>query len=63
MYEAMHTGMTSSKKKTHTHTKIKKTMEKKKYAKKGGSLPSSSHSALSFLAPASTFLLLPFRFK
>jgi len=31
----------------------KKTIEKKKYAKKGGSLPSSSRFALSFLALAS----------
>jgi len=49
-----------SKKKKH---KEEKTIEKKKYADKGRSLPSSSHSALSLLASASTFLLLHFHFK
>ncbi len=45
------------------NTKKKKTIEKKKNAEKGGSLPSSFHSTISILAPASTFLLLPFQFK
>jgi len=43
--------------------KEKKTIEKKKYVEKGGSLPSSSHSTFSLLAPASTFLLLHLCFK
>jgi len=41
----------------------KETIEKKRNAEKGESFPSSSHSTLSFLAPASTFPLLPFYFK
>jgi hypothetical protein len=53
----------SSKRKKNTHTKEKKTIEKKKYAKKGGSLPSNSHFTLSLLAPASALLVFPFRFK
>jgi len=36
--------------------KEKKTIEKKKYAQRGGSLLSSSHSALSLLAPAFALL-------
>jgi hypothetical protein len=52
----------TKKKKKHTH-KEKKTIEKKKNVEKGGSLPLSSHSALSFLAFASAFLFLPFHFK
>jgi len=35
--------------------KKKKTIDKKKYVEKGGSLPSSSYSALSLLIPAFTF--------
>jgi len=42
--------------------KEKKTIEKKN-AEKGRSSPSSSHLALSLLAPASTLLFLPFCFK
>jgi hypothetical protein len=45
------------------NTKKKKTIEKKKNAEKGGSLPSSSHSAFSLLAPTFAFLLLHFHFK
>jgi hypothetical protein len=41
----------------------KKTIEKKKNAEKGGSLPSSFHSTLSLLAPTSGLLFLPFCFK
>jgi hypothetical protein len=44
-------------------TQEKKTIEKKKNVKKGRSLPSNSHSALSLLALASAFPLLHFRFK
>jgi len=51
-----------AKEKTHTH-KEKKTIEKKIYVKKRGSLPSSSHSALSLLTPTSTLLLLHLFFK
>jgi len=36
---------------------------KKTNVEKGRSLPSSSHSTLSFLAPTFVLLLLPFRFK
>jgi len=43
--------------------KEKKTIEKKKNVKKGRSLPSNSHSALSLLALASALPLLHFRFK
>jgi hypothetical protein len=48
------------KKKRH---KGKKTIEKKKYVEKGGSLPSSSCSTFSLLAPALAFSLLHFCFK
>jgi hypothetical protein len=41
----------------------KKKHTKKTYAEKGGSLPSSSRSTLSFLALAFALLLLPFHFK
>ncbi len=40
--------------------KKKKTINKKKYVEKGGSLPSSSCSALSLLIPAFTFLFQVF---
>jgi hypothetical protein len=43
--------------------KEKETKGRKKNAKKGGSLPSSSHSALSLVAPTCGLLFLPFRFK
>jgi hypothetical protein len=43
--------------------KEKKTIEKKKYANKGRSLPSNSRYTLSLLTPASTLSLLHFRFK
>jgi flagellar biosynthesis protein FlhB len=45
------------------NTKKKKTIKKKKNAKKGGSLPSSSRSALSVFALVFALLLLPFHFK
>jgi len=45
----------SNKTKEKKHIKIK-TIKKKKNAEKGGSLPSSSCFAFSFLAPASTLL-------
>jgi hypothetical protein len=41
----------------------KKTIEKKRNEEKGRSFPSSSHSALSFLAPAFALPLVPFCFK
>jgi hypothetical protein len=41
----------------------KKTIEKEKNAEKGRSFSLSSRSALSFLAPPSTFSFLPFYFK
>jgi hypothetical protein len=43
--------------------KEKKTIKKKKYAKKGGNLLSSSHFALSLLAPTFAFPLMHFCFK
>ncbi len=43
--------------------KEKKTIQKKKNATKERSLLLSSHFALSFLAPTSTFLFFPFYFK
>jgi hypothetical protein len=43
--------------------KEKKTHKEKKNVEKGGSFASSSHYALSLLAPASAFSLLPFCFK
>jgi len=49
-------------KKRKKKNKKKKTIEKIN-AKKGGSFPSSSCIALSFLAPASTLSLMPFYFK
>jgi hypothetical protein len=57
---ASSSSQTEEKKK---NTKKKKTIKKKKNAEKGGSLPSSSHFALSLLAPAFGLLFLPFRFK
>jgi hypothetical protein len=48
----------SSKKK-----KQKKTIEKKKIVEKGRSLPSSSRSTLSLLAPTFPLLFMPFCFK
>jgi carbon starvation protein CstA len=50
------------KQKKRKKNKKKKTIEKIN-AKKGGSFPSSSCIALSFLAPASTLSLMPFYFK
>jgi len=44
-------------------SKRKKNHRTKKNSKKERSLPLSSHFALSFLAPTSTLLLLPFCFK
>ncbi len=43
--------------------KNRKTIEKKRNAKKGGNFPSNSHSVISFLGLASTFPFLPFCFK
>ncbi len=43
--------------------KKKKTIEKKKNAEKGGSLPSRSRSTTSLLAPTSGLMFLPLRFK
>jgi hypothetical protein len=51
------------KQKKRKNTKKKKVIENKKYAKMGGSLPSSFHSVLSFLALVFALLLLPFHFK
>jgi len=44
-------------------SKRKKNRKEQKNAEKGGSLPSSSRFAFSFLAPVFAFLLLPFPFK
>jgi hypothetical protein len=41
----------------------RKTIEKKKNAENGGSLPSSSCSTISLLAPTSGLMFLPLRFK
>jgi hypothetical protein len=48
---------------SYFQTKEKKTIKNKRNAEKGGSFPSSSRYAVSLLAPASTFPLLPFCFK
>jgi hypothetical protein len=45
------------------NTKKKKTIEKQKYVERGRSLPSSSHSTFSLLAPTFALLLLHFHFK
>jgi flagellar biosynthesis protein FlhB len=57
------TSSSSQREEKKKNTKKEKTIEKRKNAEKGGSLPSSSCFALSFLALASALLLLPFRFK
>jgi hypothetical protein len=57
------TSSSSQVKEKKRNPKKKKTIEKKKYAEKGGNLPSSSCSTFSFLAFVSALLLLPFRFK
>ncbi len=65
LFQALSLGIFffSNKRKKKKNTKKNKSIKKKKIAEKGGSLPSSSISTLSFLAHASTLLLLPFRFK
>jgi hypothetical protein len=48
---------------SYSQTKEKKTIEKKTYAEKGGSLPLSSRFAFSLLTPTSALSLLHFHFK
>jgi hypothetical protein len=55
--------ISSSQAKERKKNKGKKTIEKKKNAKKGRILPSTFHSTLSLLAPTFGLMFLPFCFK